>query len=145
MAMYQEDILEHVKLLQSNLSFEARVLYRFLQAAGGYYSTHLTSIRVTTAAPLTLGCRLRSLTCCPMLMSTQSKCRFHAFFIVSKLDNLTPCLTLYLPGCQQSCSERRQLLEGVFSLCPTLRVHSGVCPHSDPCACSSQQRIWSPK
>ena len=40
LAMYKEDILEHVSLLRAKLTFEARFLYRYLQAAVVYFGTY---------------------------------------------------------------------------------------------------------
>ena len=40
MSMQKEDILEHVNVLQDKLTFEARFLYRYLQAAAVYFGTY---------------------------------------------------------------------------------------------------------
>ena len=50
LAMHEEDILEHVNLLQNKMTFEARFLYRYLQAAGIYYCTYLNYFRITIHA-----------------------------------------------------------------------------------------------
>ena len=39
LAMHMEDILEHVNVLQDKLTFEARFLYCYMQAAGCYFRT----------------------------------------------------------------------------------------------------------
>ena len=44
LAMHEEDILEHVNLLQNKMKFEARFLYRYLQAAGIRTSTFFESL-----------------------------------------------------------------------------------------------------
>ena len=60
LAMQEEDILEHVNLLQNEMTFEARFLYRYLQAAGVYYCTCLRFIRITIHAPSIFRCCLSS-------------------------------------------------------------------------------------
>ena len=67
LAMCTEEILEHVNVLQNKMTFEARFLYRYLQAAGDYYCTCLKFFRINIHALSTFRCCYLSLSCCPRL------------------------------------------------------------------------------